>query len=70
MKVNKQLQQQEQTRKFKGIVHPKIKILSQFTHAQVVPNKYEFLCSAEHKRKIFGSMFVTKQIPPNIFIYI
>ncbi len=27
----------------KGIVHPKI------THPQVVPNLYEFLCSAEHK---------------------
>ncbi len=33
----------------KGIVHPKMKILSSFTHPQVVPNLYEFLCSAEHK---------------------
>ncbi len=33
----------------KGIVHPKIKILSSFTHPQVVPNLYECLCSAEHK---------------------
>ncbi len=32
----------------KGIVHPKMKILS-FTHPQVVPNLFEFLCSAEHK---------------------
>ncbi len=32
----------------KGIVHPKMKILS-FTHPQVVPNLYEFLCSAGHK---------------------
>ncbi len=32
----------------KGIVHPKMKILS-FTHPQVVPNLYECLCSAEHK---------------------
>ncbi len=30
---------------FKGIVHPKIKILSSFTHPQVVPNLYEFLSS-------------------------
>ncbi len=37
-----------QTR-LKGIVHPKIKILSLFTHPQVVPNLYECLCSAEHK---------------------
>ncbi len=33
--------------KIKGIVHPKIIILS-FTHPQVVPNLYECLCS-EHK---------------------
>jgi len=26
----------------KGIVHPKIKILSSFTHPQVIPNLYEF----------------------------
>ncbi len=33
----------------KGIVHPKMKILSSFTHPKVVPNLYEFLSSAEHK---------------------
>ncbi len=34
----------------KGIVHTqKMKILSSFTHPQVVPNLYECLCSAEHK---------------------
>ncbi len=32
----------------KGIVHPKMKILSSFIHPQVVPNLYECLCS-EHK---------------------
>ncbi len=37
----------------KGIVHPKVKILSLFTHPQVVPNLYEFLCSAEHKGRYF-----------------
>ncbi len=37
-----------QTR-LKGIVHPKMKILS-FTRPPVVPNLYECLCSAEHKR--------------------
>ncbi len=36
---------------FKGIVHPKILILSSFTHPQVVPNLYEYLCSAEHKER-------------------
>ncbi len=33
----------------KGIVHPKMKILSSCTHPQVVPNLYECVCSAEHK---------------------
>ncbi len=35
--------------RLKGIVHPKMKILSSFTHPQVVPNLYECVCSAEHK---------------------
>jgi len=39
---------------FKGFVHPKIKILSTFSHPQVVPNLYEFLSSAEHKKEEFG----------------
>jgi len=33
----------------KGIVHPKMKILSSVIHPQVVPNLYECLSSAEHK---------------------
>ncbi len=33
----------------KGIVHPKMKIVSSFTHPQVDPNLYECVCSAEHK---------------------
>jgi len=40
---------------FKGIVHPKMKILSLFTHPQVVPNLYVFICSAEHKGRRIGS---------------
>ncbi len=32
----------------KGIVHPKINILSSFTHPPLVPNVYEFLSSVEH----------------------
>ncbi len=35
----------------KGTVHPKMKILSSFTHPQVVPNLYECVCSAEHKAR-------------------
>ncbi len=30
-------------------LHPQMKIVSSFTHPQVVPNLYECLCSAEHK---------------------
>ncbi len=33
----------------KGIVHPKMKIISSFTRPQVFPNLYECVCSAEHK---------------------
>ncbi len=34
----------------KGIVHPKMKkIMSSFTHPQLVPNLYECVCSAEQK---------------------
>ncbi len=33
----------------KGIVRPKMKIQSSFTHPQVVPNLCECVCSAEHK---------------------
>ncbi len=35
----------------KGIVHPKMKIVSSITHPQVVPNLYECVCSAGHKGK-------------------
>ncbi len=30
-----------------------MKIVSSFTHPQVVPNLYEYLCSAEHKGRYF-----------------
>ncbi len=35
----------------KETVHPKMKILSSFTHPQVDPNLYECVCSAEHKER-------------------
>jgi len=38
---------------FKGLVHPKMKILSVFTHPQVVPNLYLFCWT---QRKTFGRM--------------
>ncbi len=34
-------------------MHPKMQILSSFTHPQVVPNLYECLSSAEHKVRYF-----------------
>jgi len=40
----------------KGLVHPKMKILSSFSHPQVVPNLCVYLfCWTQ--RKIFGRMF-------------
>ncbi len=41
--------QQKPVNELKGIVHPKMKILSSFTHPQVFPNLYECHCSDEHK---------------------
>ncbi len=35
----------------KGIVHPKMDVLSSFTHPFVSPKPYDFLSSAENKRK-------------------
>ncbi len=37
----------------KGIVHPKRKSLSTFTHTHVVPNLYDFLSSMELQRRYF-----------------
>jgi len=40
----------------KGLVHPKMKILSVFTQPHVVPNLYVYMfCWTQ--RKIFGRMF-------------
>ncbi len=38
--------------RLKETVHPKMKILSSFTHHQVDPNLYECVCS-EHKKIYF-----------------
>ncbi len=47
---------------FKGIVHPKMKILLSFTLPQVVPNLYKFLSSLGHKRGYFWRILVTKRV--------
>jgi len=44
----------------------KTRILSLFTHPQVVSNLYEFLYSTEHKKYIFWRMSVRKQLMDTI----
>jgi len=48
-----------------GIVHPKMKILSSFTHPQVVPNLYVFICSAEHKERYLEECFNQTDLNPH-----
>ncbi len=38
---------------FKGIVHPKMKILSIITHSHVIPNPKDLRSSSEHKLRYF-----------------
>ncbi len=42
----------------KGIVHPKMNVLSSFNQPQVVLNLYEFHSSIEHKRRYFEEQFM------------
>jgi len=49
----------------KGLVHPKMKILSVFTHPRVVPNLYVFICSAEHKRRYLEECFNQTDLIPH-----
>jgi len=46
----------------KGIVHPKMKILSLFPHPHVVPNLYECLCSVEHRGRYFEEFSGEKKV--------
>jgi len=50
---------------FKGIVHPKIKILSVLTHPQVVPKLYVFICSAEHTGRYLEECFNQTDLIPH-----
>jgi len=50
---------------FKGLVHPKMKILSVFTHPHVVPNPYVFICSAEHKGRYLEECFNQTDLNPH-----
>jgi len=49
----------------KGLVHPKMTILSVFTHPHVVPNLYVFICSAEHKRRYLEECFNQTDLIPH-----
>jgi len=49
----------------KGSVHPKIKILSAFTHPHVVPNLYVFICCAEHKGRYLEECFNQTDLIPH-----
>jgi len=51
--------------RFKGLVHPKMKILSVFTHPYVVPNLYVFICSAEHKERYLEECFNQTDLIPH-----
>jgi len=50
---------------FKGLVHPKMKILSVFTHPHDVPNLYVFICSAEHKGRYLEECFNQTDLIPH-----
>jgi len=49
----------------KGLVHPKMKFLSVFTHPHVVPKLYVFICSAEHKGRYLEERFDQTDLIPH-----
>jgi len=49
----------------KGLVHPKMKILSAFTHPHVFPNLFVFICSAEHKGRYLEECFNQTDLIPH-----
>jgi len=49
----------------KGLVHPKMKILSVFTHPHVVPNLNVFICSAELKGRYLEECFNQTDLIPH-----
>jgi len=54
----------------KRLVHPKMKILSVFTHPHVVPNLYVFICSAEqHKWRYLEECFNQTDLIPHWLPY-
>ncbi len=51
-----------QIKMIKGIVHPKIKTLSSFTHPRVVPNLYEFLLWKKITKLLFYFTNISKAL--------
>jgi len=51
--------------KLKGLVHPKMKILSLFTHPHVVPNLYVFICYFIHKGRYLEEAFNQTDLIPH-----
>jgi len=51
--------------RLKGLVHPKMKILSVFTHPNVVSNLYVFICSAIHKGRYLEECFNQTDLNPH-----
>jgi len=49
----------------KGLVQPKKKILSVFTHPHVVSNLYVFICSATHKGRYLEECFNQTDLIPH-----
>jgi len=49
----------------KGLVHPKMKILSVFTHPHVVPNLHVFIFSAEDKGRYLEECFNQTDLIPH-----
>jgi len=49
----------------KGLVHPKMKILSVFTHPHVVPNLYVLICSAEQEERYLEECFNQTDLIPH-----
>jgi len=48
-----------------ALVHPKMRILSVFTHPHVVPNLYVFICSVEHKGRYLEECFNHTDLIPH-----
>jgi len=49
----------------KGLVHPKMKILSVFTHPHFVQNLYVFIWSAIHKGRYLEECFNQTDLIPH-----